>query len=78
MNVSRVLAGMLLLLPAAFCAFGFLATFEQSPHAMLFRVGYAVAGLGLLAAAVNLFVRAAFSRTRTIPAPSPAGGFGRH
>ncbi|MDB5171639.1 MAG: hypothetical protein JWN51_412 [Phycisphaerales bacterium] len=69
MNVSRVLAGMLLLLPAAFCAFGFLATFEQSPHAMLFRVGYAVVGLGLLTGAMALFVRAGFSRTRRIPVP---------
>jgi hypothetical protein len=69
MNVCRVLAGVLLLFPAAFCTFGFLASFEPSPHAMLFRIGYAVVGAGLLAGAVNLFVRAAFSRTQTIPGP---------
>ncbi|HWE92360.1 MAG TPA: hypothetical protein VG269_00165 [Tepidisphaeraceae bacterium] len=69
MNMCRVLAGVLLLFPAVFCTFGFLASFEQSPHAMLFRIGYAVAGLGMLTGAVNLFVRSAFSRTRTILAP---------
>ena len=69
MNMFRVIAGVLLLFPAAFCVFGFLASFEPIPHAMLFRIGYALAGLGMLTGAMGLFVRAAFTRTRRIPAP---------
>ncbi|MDB5354021.1 MAG: hypothetical protein JWN24_474 [Phycisphaerales bacterium] len=69
MNMLRVLAGMLLLVPTAFCAFGFLASFEPTPHAMLFRIGYAVAGLGLLTGAMALFVRAAFTKTQKTLAP---------
>lgn len=70
MNMFRLLVGLLLLLPAAFCVFGFLASFELTPHAMLFRIGYAVAGLGLLTGAVNQFVRAAFGQNKRVPATS--------
>lgn len=38
-----------LLLVMAFCVFGFLASWEPTPGAMYFRVGYAIAGLAVAA-----------------------------
>ena len=43
------LGSLLLLAVAAFCVFGFLATFEPTDNAaqfMAFRIGYSVIGLG--------------------------------
>lgn len=43
-----ILGSLLLLSVAAFCVFGFLATFEPTSNAMAFRIGYTVIGLGCL------------------------------
>jgi len=42
------LGSLLLLAVAAFCVFGFLATFEPTSNAMVFRIVYTVIGLGCL------------------------------
>ena len=46
--VVAILGSLLLLSVAAFCVFGFLATFEPTSNAMAFRIGYTVIGLGCL------------------------------
>ena len=46
-----ILGSLLLLAIAAFCAFGFMATFEPTDRTaefLAFRIGYAVVGLGCL------------------------------
>ena len=46
-----IFGSLLLLAVAAFCLFGFLATFEPTTNTtqfMVFRVGYAVVGVGCL------------------------------
>jgi hypothetical protein len=43
-----ILGSPLLLAVAAFCVFGFLATFEPTDNAIAFRIGYAVIGVGCL------------------------------
>ena len=43
-----IVGSVLLLAVAAFCVFGFLATFEPTDNALVFRVGYTVIGLGCL------------------------------
>ncbi len=46
-----ILGSMLLLAVAAFCVFGFLATFEPTDNVtqfMAFRIGYSVIGIGCL------------------------------
>ena len=43
-----ILGSLLLLVVAAFCGFGFLATFEPTDNALVFRVGYTVIGMGCL------------------------------
>jgi hypothetical protein len=46
-----ILGSILLLAVAAFCVFGFLATFEPTDNEtqfMAFRIGYAVVGVGCL------------------------------
>jgi hypothetical protein len=48
-----------LLLVAAFCGYGFLASFEPGPRAIYFRIGYAVAGLLCLGGVVALAARRA-------------------
>lgn len=40
MRTLRFLLAVLLLFPAAFFAFGFLASFEAVPHAIAWRLGY--------------------------------------
>lgn len=50
MIVLRLIAVMTLLLVAAFCAFGILATFEP-PGSQMWRIGYAAAGVACLVAA---------------------------
>lgn len=43
-----VFGSLFLLAVAAFCVFGFLATFEPTSNAFAFRIGYTVVGLGCL------------------------------
>jgi hypothetical protein len=53
-----IVGSLLLLAIAAFCVFGFLATFEPTDNALAFRVGYTVIGLGCVVGAGFLFVNA--------------------
>ena len=58
--VFAILGAIVLLPIAAFCLFGFAATFEPTDRPGLFwafRIGYAVIGLGCLAGVVSLVVR---------------------
>ena len=61
MRVVTAIIGSLILLPiAAFCVFGFMATFEPTDRTvefMAFRIGYAVIGLGCLGGVVALITR---------------------
>jgi hypothetical protein len=50
-----------LLMLAAFCVFGFLASFEPTDNALVFRIGYAIIGIGSLAGA-GVLVRSASHR----------------
>jgi hypothetical protein len=56
-----IVGSVLLLCVAAFCVFGFLATFEPTNNPgqfMAFRVGYSVVGVGCLAGVILLFANA--------------------
>ncbi len=56
-----ILGSLLLLAVAAFCGFGFLATFEPTdnvPQFMAFRIGYGVIGLGCLVGIGFLIINA--------------------
>ena len=54
----RIVAGVLLLLVAGFCGFGFLASFEPGADAShFFKATYGVVGTGSLVAAGWLFFR---------------------
>ena len=56
-----ILGSVPLLAVAAFCVFGFLATFEPTNNPgqfMAFRIGYSVIGLGCLVGVILLFVSA--------------------
>jgi hypothetical protein len=60
MRVIVAIIGSLILLPiAAFCVFGFMATFEpdETFEFMAFRIGYTVIGAGCLAGVMALTVR---------------------
>jgi hypothetical protein len=46
----------ILLLVAAFCVYGFVASFEPSPRAIYFRIGYAVVGVLSAGAAGGLLI----------------------
>lgn len=46
--LMTILGFLILLAVAAFCLFGFLATFEPTSNALVFRIGYTVIGLGCL------------------------------
>ncbi|NNJ27273.1 hypothetical protein [Alienimonas chondri] len=48
-----------LLLVAAFCGYGWLASFEPTAHAWAWQIGYAVSGLTALTAAILQLKRAA-------------------
>ncbi len=50
----KVLLSLVLLAIAAFCSFGFLATFEPVDGALAWRVGYGVAILACLFGALRL------------------------
>jgi uncharacterized membrane protein YuzA (DUF378 family) len=71
MRVISAIIGTLGLLPiAAFCLFGFAATFEptNTPGVfMAFRIGYAVIGLGCLAGIVFLIARCFKNQQDALP-----------
>jgi len=49
MKLFVAIVGLLVLLTvAAFCVFGFMATFEPTSNAIAFRIGYTLIGLGCL------------------------------
>ncbi len=57
-----IIGSLLLLSVAAFCLFGFLATFEPTDDVaqfMMFRIGYSVTGLGCLVGIGFLIARVA-------------------
>ena len=54
-----IVSSLLLLAVAAFCLFGFLATFEPTDRPgqfLAFRIGYAVVGFGCLAGTVATII----------------------
>jgi hypothetical protein len=55
-DVMKRSSASLLLLIAAFCVYGFLASFEPGPN-LAFRIGYPVVGVLCLGSAVWLFSR---------------------
>ena len=60
-TILTVVASLLLLAVAAFCLFGFLATFEPTDRPetfWAFRIGYGVVGVGCLGGIVVLGVKA--------------------
>ena len=57
MRAIHVFLGILLLLPAAFCGFGFLASFEAVPHALIWKIGYAGLGIAFLAGSLTCMLR---------------------
>ena len=59
--ILAIIGSLLLLSIAAFCLFGFLATFEPTDtpgQFMAFRIAYGVIGIGCLAGIVALVVKA--------------------
>ncbi len=58
-HLAAILGSLLLLAVAAFCVFGFLATFEPTDNAFVFRVGYTVIGIGCVVGTGILFVNGA-------------------
>ena len=52
----RAVAAVVLLLVAAFCVFGFIASGEPGPNHVYFRIGYPIAGIACLATAVAMLV----------------------
>ena len=57
--IVAIIGSLLLFAVAAFCVFGFLATFEPTSNAMAFRIGYSVIGVGCLVGIGFLIVNAA-------------------
>ena len=54
-----IVASLVLLATAAFCVFGFLATFEPTDNPgmfLAFRIGYAVVGIACLVGTIALIV----------------------
>ncbi len=59
--ILAIVAPIILLPVAAFCVFGFMATFEPTDRPEVFtafRIGYGVVGVGCLIAVLVLFVGA--------------------
>lgn len=57
-KIWRIVAGVLLVLIAGFCVFGFLASFEPGADPWhVFKAAYGVVGIGCLFAAGWLFFR---------------------
>ena len=57
--IVAIIGSFLLIVVAAFCVFGLLATFEPTDKPgmfMAFRIGYSVVGIGCLAGTVALLV----------------------
>ena len=70
-----ILGSLILLAVAAFCAFGFMATFEPTDRAtefLVFRIGYAVVGIGCLVGVVLLIVKACKDGTTILNEQEPA------
>jgi hypothetical protein len=66
-----ILGSILLLLVAAFCVFGFLATFEPTDNVTqftAFRIGYAVIGIGCLVG-VGFLIAVHFGNSASTPRP---------
>jgi len=64
-------SSLLLLIVAAFCLFGFLATFEPTGNEsefMIFRIAYAVIGIACLAGLCFVILRG-FTKDSTDPSP---------
>jgi len=60
--VFRCLLAVVMLMLAGFCVFGFLASFEPTDNAMVFRIGYAVMGVSCLAGSGGLIVSVIHNR----------------
>ena len=56
MFIVKLLAALALVAVAAFCGFGFLATFEPGPNVVAWRIGYSLVGLSCLAATTLLLL----------------------
>jgi hypothetical protein len=56
LKLFRILLGVGLLLLAAFCLFGFLASFEES-EITVWKLGYSIAGVACVVAAIWLFLK---------------------
>ncbi len=54
--MKQALAFVLLLI-AAFCVYGFIASFEPGPYAVYFRIGYPVVGVACAAVATAILAR---------------------
>lgn len=57
-SMAAMISAMLLICVAAFCGFGFLASFEPVVNALWWKIGYAGVGVTSLVSAVWLFARA--------------------
>jgi hypothetical protein len=55
-SMKEVIA-VVLLLVAAFCVYGFIATVEPGPNHLYFRIGYTIVGIVCLVAAIAMMVR---------------------
>ena len=58
--LAAILGSVFLLVVAAFCVFGFMATFEPTDRTaefLAFRIGYAVVGVGCLVAVGVLLMK---------------------
>jgi hypothetical protein len=53
----RAATAFMLLLIAAFCVYGFIASGEPGPNHIYFRIGYAVVGVICAAAALSMLLR---------------------
>ena len=71
---AQVVLAALLLLPAAFCAFGFIATFEpmDAVRQMSFRIGYVVLGVCLTLTSVLLLARPPLPKDQSTEFVTPA------
>jgi hypothetical protein len=58
MRIAQLVLACCSVLFAAFCGFGFLASFEPVPHALAWKVGYAALAVASLAAAGHLALAA--------------------
>ena len=56
----RVVRTVVLLLLAAFCLFGFLASGEPGPNHQYFRIGYAIVGIACAASAIAMIRRGSY------------------